>query len=209
MTKKDMASYIKYLRKKHNYTQQQLSNKLKIGRSTLVRIENEGNPTFETLLKVVEIFNEEIYICPKNTYHDKLVHEIGNKIYDTIINNQPQPIRHVRYGWVYIINLKNKTEIIKVGMTREDEPINRLKSINDTPLGSHEIEIHYVRLTSDCRKIESDMHKSLEKYRIYDEWFKINRDIAKNILDKTIDNLETQFLHDQKAQSCLNQRVAG
>jgi len=62
MSFKEIADYLKYLRLKHNYTQQQLSDKVGINRGTLLKIEKgDGNSTLNTIIKIISVFNEQIY----------------------------------------------------------------------------------------------------------------------------------------------------
>lgn len=199
MTKNEIADYIKYLRKKHNYTQQQLADKIGIERMTIVRLEQYGNPTLETLLKIVNVFNECLNITPEGGYHDHIIQQAASKIEQVIISNLPESTRHHRYGWVYIIKLKNSESIIKIGLTKLDNPEDRLQTIsNDShpamDLSKSEVELYYARLTSNCNYVEIEMHNIFELHRLRGEWFRVHCEEAKHMLDTVINNIDTPHL---------------
>lgn len=199
MKKEEILKYIKYLRLKHNYTQQQLADKVGIERCNLSRLERGGNPTLDTLIKIITIFDEQIHISPKNAYHNHLVQKIGSEIKEFIMADIPKSSRHIKYGWVYIINLKNDKNTIKIGFTHLDEPSDRLSTISDIfhpgmDPGKSEVELYYARLASDCKLVEKQMHMEFEISQINGEWFNINCEIAKNKLDQLINDLDTPHL---------------
>jgi len=198
VNKNEIIKYIKYLRLSNGYTQQQLADILGLGRMTIVRIEQEGNPTLDTLLKILSHFNEQLNITPNDNSHNSLIRIIGNEIKESIINNMTTSTRCIKYGWIYIFNVKDNLNTIKIGLTREDEPSNRLKSINSHYQPGIEfeskIELYYARLTSDCNLVESKIHSLFDNYRIRNEWFNINATIAKNKLDNIINEMDTPHL---------------
>lgn len=198
MNKNEIAKYIRYLRLSNGYTQQQLADILGFGRMTIVRIEQEGNPTIDTLLKVLKHFNEQLNITPNDNTHNNLVRIIGNEIKESIINNMGTSTRCIKYGWVYIFNVKDNLDIIKIGLTREDDPSTRLKSINSHYQPGIEseskIELYYARLTSDCNLVESKIHSLFNNNRIRNEWFNINANTAKRSLDDIINEIDTPHL---------------
>jgi transcriptional regulator with XRE-family HTH domain len=200
MTKNEIGNYIKYLRKKNNYTQQQVADRSNIGRMTLCRLElGDRNTTLGTLLKILEVLNEELYIAPNDGYHNHLVQKIGSQIEQSILSNLPTTTRNIKYGWVYIINLKNDNSTIKIGLTRLDTPTDRLQTISDN---SHpamnpeksEVELYYARLASNCEYIENRMHEEFREFKLAGEWFQVDCENAKNKLDDLINNLDTPHL---------------
>lgn len=198
MKKDELMKYIKYLRLSHNYTQQQLSENLGISRITLAKMENDGNPTLDTLLKFLNHFNEEISITPKDDSHSNLIRIIGNDIKESILNNMPKSTRHTKYGWVYIFNIKDNLNTIKIGLTHKDDPYERLSIINSHYQpgidSKNQIELYYARLASDCRKVEFEMHSTFIKNKIQNEWFNVSANLAKDTLDKIINEIDTPHL---------------
>ena len=56
--KKNLGNWCKQLRKRENLTQKQLAEELALSPLTISKLENGENPTIETLLKVLQHFDE-------------------------------------------------------------------------------------------------------------------------------------------------------
>lgn len=56
--KDNLGEWCKFLRKSEKLTQKQLADKLALSPLTISKLENGENPTIETLLKVLQYFNE-------------------------------------------------------------------------------------------------------------------------------------------------------
>lgn len=56
--KSSIGSWCRAMRKSENMTKQELAEELHISRFTIAKLENGENPTLETLLKVLQYFDE-------------------------------------------------------------------------------------------------------------------------------------------------------
>lgn len=74
---KDM---LKYLRKRKNYSQQELADKLGISKSAVSMYENgKRQPDFETLECIADLFNVDMnFLIPKSSSDPSEVHELDS-----------------------------------------------------------------------------------------------------------------------------------
>ncbi|OWK73098.1 hypothetical protein CBW16_10050 [Flavobacteriaceae bacterium JJC] len=56
--KGSIGSWCRAMRKAENLTKQELAEELELSRFTIAKLENGENPTLETLLKVLQYFDE-------------------------------------------------------------------------------------------------------------------------------------------------------
>ena len=56
--KTNIGSWCRMMRKAENLTKQELAQELELSRFTIANLENGENPTLETLLKVLQYFDE-------------------------------------------------------------------------------------------------------------------------------------------------------
>lgn len=56
--KTNLGSWCRAMRKAENLTKQELAEELELSRFTIAKLENGENPTLETLLKVLQYFDE-------------------------------------------------------------------------------------------------------------------------------------------------------
>ena len=56
--KNSIGSWRREMRKAENLTKQELAEELELSRFTIAKLENGENPTLETLLKVLQYFDE-------------------------------------------------------------------------------------------------------------------------------------------------------
>ena len=56
--KNSIGAWCKKMRKAEHLTQQELADELALSRLTIAKLENGENPTIETLLKVLQYFDE-------------------------------------------------------------------------------------------------------------------------------------------------------
>jgi len=56
--KNTIGTWCREMRKAENLTKQELAEELELSRFTIAKLENGENPTLETLLKVVQYFDE-------------------------------------------------------------------------------------------------------------------------------------------------------
>jgi len=151
-----------------------------------------------TLLKILEVLKENLYIAPKEGYNDFIINEVAIKIIQQIsLNNSQLNLHQQPYGWVYIAKLCNDDSIIKIGLTKLNKAEYRIEMMNSdhSYLERERIELFYTRLTSDCRKVEKQMHILFKESNIKGEWFKVNCEVTKNELDKMINELDTPHLN--------------
>jgi hypothetical protein len=100
--------------------------------------------------------------------------EINNKNNDNI----------AKEGFVYIIKDNSKENCYKIGKTLY--LTNRLKSLQT---GNPYIEIIATLKTYDFNKIEKELHKKLKSKRIKNEWFEIEKNLLKFIINNYKFNL--------------------
>ena len=76
-----IGKVLKYMRKKNNFSQEQISNITNIGRSTISDYEREKTDiNFESLEKIANICNFEIFFYNKNTKEKFKAKDILRKI---------------------------------------------------------------------------------------------------------------------------------
>lgn len=204
MTREEIGKYIKYLRIKNNYTQDQLAERTGYSRTKIRRIENGGQYAISGLLDVLEVFKETLYIAPKEGYANHIISEAAIRLEQKIILNLKETTNnHQMYGWVYIAKLKNDNNIIKLGFTKKNKAEYRIQIIHEyfqpgiDPEMS-QVELYYSRLTSDCRKVEKKIHEIFGINHMKGEWFKVNCKLAKDELDRVINDLDTPHLKKYK-----------
>lgn len=56
--KTNIGSWCRMMRKEENLTKQDLAKELELSRFTIAKLENGENPTLETILKVLQYFDE-------------------------------------------------------------------------------------------------------------------------------------------------------
>lgn len=80
MTKKEIGNYLKYLRLKNNYKQTDLAEMIGVSRGKLYRIESGQNYELGSLISILHIFGEQLYIAPEKGYTDHLINEVTRKL---------------------------------------------------------------------------------------------------------------------------------
>ena len=129
------------------------------------------------------------------------IQKVGTEIKEYIISDFSKSKKYTKHGWVYIAKLQTDDSIIKIGLTKSI-PEDRIKEINrifhpGMDKDKSKTKLHYTRLTSDCRKIEKEMHSLFDQYKLKGEWFKLHCGVAKQNLDILINNLDTPHLHNK------------
>ena len=101
-TKQKLGAKIRFLRKKHKYTQEYVAELIDINPRQVVRIENgESMPTIENLEKIASVFKvdvEELFI--NSTFDDDEI--LREKIYKRISALHGQALRAL---YLMVINL--------------------------------------------------------------------------------------------------------
>jgi len=87
-------------------------------------------------------------------------------------------LSEVKYGFVYVIKLKNMN-LVKIGIT------SNLKSRFHTFKVKKKCKVLAIIFTDDARRMERDIHKRLDEYRLpQSEWFALPENMIHLVGDK-------------------------
>ncbi len=92
------------------------------------------------------------------------------------------PYNLIKEGWVYIMNNPAWEGFCKIGRTL-DKKEREASMQTYSPFRDFNIE-HYV-YSPNAKKLESNVHKRLAKYRQKGEWFELSNSIALTIIKNT------------------------
>lgn len=82
------------------------------------------------------------------------------------INILEEKKSHPKAGWVYVIsNPDEKEGIVKIGITRRDDPLVRVRELGDAS-HSFAFDVHGLFFTEDCFKLEADLHRYFADRRV-------------------------------------------
>lgn len=99
--------------------------------------------------------------------------------------------------YLYILSRKEEPNILKIGMTTRNVQ-KRVNEINSATGVLYPYSARKVYKVKDCKKVESDVHRLLAKYRIRAdrEFFKISFKDACNIIENYLHNSKRNFYDD-------------
>lgn len=87
-------------------------------------------------------------------------------------------------GWVYLITNEAMPGYVKIGLTRQNDVVVRLKQLDNTAVPMP-FECHFAARVPDCAKLEKTLHFVFggQRPRQSREFFKIDPDLAKAIIE--------------------------
>jgi len=180
MHKKEIGKHIRYLRMKNKFRQEDVCRISGITRKTLSRIEaGDTNYTIDILIKILDIFNEGVFISHNDITPNKTISDFIFSIENTLeplLNDRSR--RTNVYGWIYIVNYVGEYSKCKIGLTREDTPESRILNMSSI----ENYELFYAKLVKNCLKTEADLHHIFKDDRIHGEWFRVSCELAKEKL---------------------------
>ncbi|MBZ9624386.1 helix-turn-helix domain-containing protein [Clostridium sp. FP2] len=99
---KSLGERILYLRKKNNLTQKELSESIKVARSSIGKIENnEVSPSAEILVELSKTFKVSIdWLLTENEYNNNKVIKYTNDEVIKIIENAYEDDRNIIFGFL-------------------------------------------------------------------------------------------------------------
>ncbi len=113
-------------------------------------------------------------------------------------------LKNTRAGYVYIIsNIGSFGEnIYKIGMTRRQEPLDRVKELGDASV-PFKFDVHALIFSDDAYKLENLLHKKfnnkrLNKVNYRKEYFKVSLDEIKNVVQNNF-NKPVEFIDQPEA----------
>ncbi len=103
---------------------------------------------------------------------------------------------HSKAGWLYVISSPSLPGLVKVGVTRQLNPVMRIRQLSSSSL-PEPFHAHCFVFSDDCFELESQMHKYFDKERVNPdrEFFRIEPKEAINVL-KEIFNVDVHFVDE-------------
>ena len=103
---------------------------------------------------------------------------------------------HSKAGWLYVISSPSLPGLIKVGVTRQLNPVMRIRQLSSSSL-PEPFHAHCFVFSDDCFELESQMHKYFDKERVNPdrEFFRIEPKEAIDVL-KDIFNVDVHFVDE-------------
>lgn len=103
---------------------------------------------------------------------------------------------HSKAGWLYVISSPSLPGLVKVGVTRQLNPVMRIRQLSSSSL-PEPFHAHCFVFSDDCFELESQMHKYFDKERVNPdrEFFRIEPKEAIDVL-KEIFNVDVHFVDE-------------
>ncbi len=187
-------------------------------REERARIKEEEKVKREIELKKKQLLVEKNrFLVEQNELQDRLLSEKDNEIIEQLkrkllemenhlknIDNEENDLDYrlanTRAGYVYIIsNIGSFGEnIYKIGMTRRQEPQDRVKELGDASV-PFIFDTHAMIFSEDAYTLESNLHKHFDNRRVNKinlrkEYFKVTlneiKDVVKNKFDKPVEFID-------------------
>ncbi len=95
----------------------------------------------------------------------------------------------------YVITNAAYPEWVKVGFTSKSEMTSRLR-VYQTGSPFRDYEVYHQVLFNDAKSAEKEVHKRLKMMGAQkkNEWFKISKKLAANIIDAVFDDIENDLI---------------
>jgi len=95
----------------------------------------------------------------------------------------------------YVITNAAYPEWVKVGFTSKSEMTSRLR-VYQTGSPFRDYEVYHQVLFEDAKSAEQEVHKRLKMMGAHkkNEWFKISKKLAANIIDAVFDDIENDLI---------------
>ena len=103
---------------------------------------------------------------------------------------------HSKAGWLYVISSPSLPGLVKVGVTRQLNPVMRIRQLSSSSL-PEPFHAHCFVFSDDCFELESQMHKYFDKERVNPdrEFFRIEPREAIDVL-REIFNVDVHFVDE-------------
>lgn len=103
---------------------------------------------------------------------------------------------HSKAGWLYVISSPSLPGLVKVGATRQLNPVMRIRQLSSSSL-PEPFRAHCFVFSDDCFELESQMHKYFDKERVNPdrEFFRIEPKEAIDVL-REIFNVDVHFVDE-------------
>lgn len=103
---------------------------------------------------------------------------------------------HSKAGWLYVISSPSLPGLVKLGVTRQLNPVMRIKQLSSSSL-PEPFHAHCFVFSDDCFELENNIHKYFEKERVNPdrEFFRIEPKEAIDVL-KEIFNVDVHFVNE-------------
>lgn len=103
---------------------------------------------------------------------------------------------HSKAGWLYVISSPSLPGLVKLGVTRQLNPVMRIKHLSSSSL-PEPFHAHCFVFSDDCFELENNIHKYFEKERVNPdrEFFRIEPKEAIDVL-KEIFNVDVHFVNE-------------
>ena len=152
--------------------QQRIKEQIREEQKVLREIENETR----RIARERKIVEEALRAAEKASKgeHTAEVEMLEQKIRDLEEQNQRAESRaqQTRSGYVYVISNRGSfgDDVIKIGMTRRLEPMDRVKELGDASV-PFPFDVHMMISCDDAPSLENEMHRKFDKARLN----KVNR----------------------------------
>ena len=82
---------------------------------------------------------------------------------------------NIRAGYVYVISNRGAfgAHVVKIGLTRRLEPLDRINELGDASVPFH-YDVHALYFSQDAITLESDLHKHFADHRV--NWVNLRRE---------------------------------
>lgn len=103
---------------------------------------------------------------------------------------------HSKAGWLYVISSPSLPGLVKLGVTRQLNPVMRIRQLSSSSL-PEPFHAHCFVFSDDCFELESQIHKYFDKERVNPdrEFFRIKPKEAIDVL-KEIFNVDVHFVDE-------------
>ena len=103
---------------------------------------------------------------------------------------------HSKAGWLYVISSPSLPGLVKLGVTRQLNPVMRIKQLSSSSL-PEPFKAHCFVFSDDCFELENNIHKYFDKERVNPdrEFFRIEPKEAIDVL-KEIFNVDVHFVDE-------------
>ena len=103
---------------------------------------------------------------------------------------------HSKAGWLYVITSPSLPGLVKLGVTRQLNPVMRIKQLSSSSL-PEPFKAHCFVFSDDCFELENNIHKYFNKERVNPdrEFFRIEPKEAIDVL-KEIFNVDVHFVDE-------------
>jgi hypothetical protein len=135
---------------------------------------------YESTLATVRAQGDEAAIAEM----EAKVNEIGDAL-----DGLSRRSANIRAGHVYVISNVGAfgPEMVKIGMTRRLDPMDRVKELGDASVPFH-YDVHALIFSDDAVGLETSLHHALEDYRVNyvnmrREFFRVHPQTVKEMLD--------------------------